>query len=82
MDNGVVSRVALLATMIGGKRRAVAPIIGAVAAVSNRVSNGQHVSDKGDNHERNDIEEVIHSDNGHYELPVITGRLELPLNRR
>ncbi len=57
-------------------------ITGAVAAVSNRVSNGQHVRDNGDNHEHNDIEEVIHSNNDHHEFPVITGQLEQPVNRR
>ena len=55
-------------------------ITGAVAAVGNRVSNGQHVKDKGDNH--NDIKEVIHSNNEYHEHPVITGRLEQPVNRR
>ena len=80
--NCTVSRVALVATIIGGKRRAVAPITGAVAAVSNRVSNRQHVSDSGDNHEHNDIEEVIHSNSEHHEYPVITGRLAQPVSRR
>ena len=60
----------------------VAPITGAVVAVSNRVSKGQHVSDKGDNHEHNDIKEVIHSNNDQREFPVITGRSEQPVNRR
>ena len=58
------------------------PITGAVAGGGNRVSNGQHVKDKGDNHEHNDIEEVIHSNNEHHKHPVITGRLEQPVNRR
>ena len=57
-------------------------IIGAVVTVSNRVSNGQHVSDNGDNHEYIDIEEVIHSNNDHDEYPVITGLSEQAVNRR
>ena len=80
--SGVVSCVARGAAGIGGKRQAVAPITRAVAAVGNRVSNGQHVKDKSDNHEHNDIEEVIHSNNDQHEDPVITGRSEQPLNRR
>ena len=68
MGNGVVSRVAPVAAGIGRKRRAAVAITGAVAAVGNRVSNGQLVSDSGDNHEHNhnDIEEVIQSNNGHH----------------
>ena len=68
---------------IGVKRKAVVPITGAVAAVGNCVGKGQHTRDKGeadDNH--NHIAEVIHSDNDHHEFPVITARLEQPVNRR
>ena len=79
-DNGIVSRMALVAAGIGRKRQAVAPITGAVAAVGNRVSKGQHVRDKGDYH--NDIEEVNHSNKDHHEFPVITGRLKQLSNRR
>ena len=57
-------------------------ITGAVAAVGSPVSNGQHVRDNGDNHEHNDIEEVIHSNNEHNEYPVITGRSKQAVNRR
>ena len=57
-------------------------ITGAVAAAGNRVSNGQHFKDKGDNHDHNHIEEVIHSNNDQHEFPVITGRLEQAVNRR
>ena len=81
-DNGVISRVARGAARIGEKRKAVVPITGAVAVVGYRVSNRQHVSDSGDNHEHNDIEEVIHSNNKHHEYPVITGRSEQAVNRR
>ena len=82
--NGTVSGVALVGTIIGGKRQAVAPIACAVADVGNRVSNGQHVRDSADNHEldHNDIEEVIHSNNERHEHPVNLGRLEQPVNRR
>ena len=70
------------AAIIEGKRQAVAPITGAVAAVDNRVGNGQHVRDKGDNHDHNHIEEVIHSTNEYHEFRVISGRLEQTVNRR
>ena len=68
---------------IGVKRKAVVPITGAVADGGNGVGKEQHVGDKGeadDNH--NHIAEVIHSNNDHHEFPVITGRLEQPVNRR
>ena len=79
--NGTVSRVARGAAGIGGRRAAVA-ITGAVAGGGNRVSNGQHVKDRGDNHDHNHIEEVIHSNNDQHEFPVITDRLEQAVNRR
>lgn len=68
---------------IGVKRKAVVPITGAVAAGGNGVGKGQHTRDKGDaddNH--NHIEEVIHSNSDQHEFPVITGRLEQPVNQR
>ena len=60
------------------------PFTTAVAAAGNRVSNGQHVSDSGDNHghNHNHIEEVIHSNNEHHEYPVSTGRLEQLADRQ
>ena len=57
-------------------------ITGTVAGGGNRVSNGQHVKDKGDNHDHNHIEEVIHSNNDHRDYPVIMGRLDHPVSRR
>ena len=79
--NGVVSNAAQRAAGIGGNRRAVVPIANAVAIVGNRGSDRKKVSDKGDNHNSNHIEEVIHSNNEHPGFPVITGRLEQPANR-
>ena len=60
------------------------PITGAVAAVGNRVNNGQYVKDYDDNHDHKHkyIKEVLHSNNGHHEFPAIPGRLEQPVNRR
>ena len=74
--------MALVATIIGGKRRAAVAITGTVAAVGNWASNGQHVRDKGDNHDHNHIKEVIHSNNDQHDFPVIAGRLEQAVNRR
>jgi len=48
----------------------------------NHVSNGQNVSDNGDNHDHNHIEEVKHGNNEHPEFPVDTGRLDQSVNRR
>ena len=79
--NGVVSRVVRSVEGIGGKGQPVASIPGALAAVSNRVSNGQYVRGKGDNYNHNHIEEVNHSNNGQHEFPVITGRWLKPANR-
>ena len=72
------------AARIGGKRKAALPIAGAVADGGNTVSSGQPVSNKGDNHDHdhNHIEEVIHNNNDHRGFPVISGRLEQPVNRR
>ena len=81
-DSGVVSRVARGAAVVRAKRQPAAPITGAVAGGGNRVSNGQHAKDKGDNHDHNHIEEVIHSNSEHQEFPVITDRLEQAVNRR
>ena len=72
--NGAVSDGAQRAARIGIKRHAFASITSAVAAVGNqqRVS-GNHSHD-------NHIEEVIN--NEHPGFPVITGRLQQPLNRQ
>ncbi len=83
--NGVISRVAQRMAGIGDKPQvqAVAPIISAVAAVGNRIGNGQNVSDHSDNYNQIHIEEVIDSkNNDHRELSVIRRRLEQPVNRR
>ena len=79
--NGIVSGWRGERQESGGRRAAVA-ISGAVADGGNRVSNGQDVTDKGDNHDHNHIEEVIHSNNEQHEHPVIKGRLEQAVNRR
>lgn len=81
--NGDVSKVAQQAAGIGVKGQAIVPITGAVAAVGNRVSNRENVSDNGDNLKRkhNHGEEVIDSHQDHRESPAVTGRLEQPVNR-
>ncbi|MYC35733.1 MAG: hypothetical protein F4X66_02295 [Chloroflexi bacterium] len=67
---------------IGVKRQVVASITGAVASVGNRGGNEEHVGDKGDYHNSDHIEEVIHSNNDYCEFLAATGRLEQPVNRR
>ena len=46
------------------------------------VSNGQNVSDNGDNHDYYHTEEVKHSNNEHPEFQAAMSRLDQPLNRR
>ena len=81
--SGVVSRAAQRVAVIGVKLQApaVAPITSAVADGGNRAVIRQNVGGSTDN----PIEEVIHSNHSNNDLrgfPVITGRLELMVNRQ
>ena len=80
MESGVISRLAQGMARIEGKLQAevAVPITGAAADDGNRVNNGHNVSDYGENH--NHIKEVIHHNNHQHGFPVVTGRLEQPVN--
>ena len=79
--NGVACNAAQRVAGTGVKLQVqvVAPIASIVADGGNRVGNGQN---GGDNYNQIHMEEVIDDNNEHPGFPLITGRLEQPVNRR